>query len=226
MYCVLCTVCCVLCAVCCVLCYLPLHKCNRILPNCYTLHYISSHLSPLPLFLSLSAYHHRPDRLTRLGRVFSEPWGVSCQMLVSTLGEDGCVLLLPSGGSGGSGGGLLERARSTAQRHPKDYAVWGQMEQRIGALSTINTTEEVQVILGREYRVISCSALPLSCVTDSTGAGDAFIGAFIAAWVHGWAPPNCMKLGTLGAGMKLQQQGARAGQPTLQQVIDILDQSA
>jgi sugar/nucleoside kinase (ribokinase family) len=32
-----------------------------------------------------------------------------------------------------------------------------------------------------------------------------------------------MKLGTLAAALKLQQQGSRAGQPTLQEVRNILD---
>jgi len=71
------------------------------------------------------------------------------------------------------------------------------------------------------YDVLSCSAWPLQPgdLVDSTGAGDAFIGGFLSAWVTGLGDDaSCLALATTVAAAKLRKKGAREGLPTAEEV--------
>jgi sugar/nucleoside kinase (ribokinase family) len=71
------------------------------------------------------------------------------------------------------------------------------------------------------YDVLSCSAWPLQPgdLVDSTGAGDAFIGGFLSAWVTGLGDDaSCLTLATTVAAAKLRKKGAREGLPTAEEV--------
>jgi len=71
------------------------------------------------------------------------------------------------------------------------------------------------------YDVLSCSAWPLQPgdLVDSTGAGDAFIGGFLSAWVTGLGDDaSCLALATTVAAAKLRKKGAREGLPTVEEV--------
>jgi len=50
-------------------------------------------------------------------------------------------------------------------------------------------------------------------VVDTTGAGDAFIGGFLSAFVLQQSNTVCLKLGTMAATHKLGFPGARTGLP-------------
>jgi hypothetical protein len=55
-------------------------------------------------------------------------------------------------------------------------------------------------------------------VVDSTGAGDAFIGGFLCAFLAGLSAETSAQLGSLVATMKLRTVGARDGLPTLDEL--------
>ena len=70
------------------------------------------------------------------------------------------------------------------------------------------------------YDVLRCSAWPLlpGDLVDSTGAGDAFIGGFLSAWVMGLSDADCMGLASAVAAAKLGAKGAKTGLPTANEV--------
>jgi len=65
-------------------------------------------------------------------------------------------------------------------------------------------------------------------VVDSSGAGDAFAGAFMHGMLDGGDPVKAARLGVVTAALKLRGRGALESQPTRQQVLAVirsLDQS-
>jgi ribokinase len=60
-------------------------------------------------------------------------------------------------------------------------------------------------------------------IVDTTGAGDAFNGAFsYAYWIKGWSLEKSCKYANGAATMKIQALGARTGMPTEGQLLDFL----
>eukprot|EP00741_Cyanophora_paradoxa_P012617 tig00020614_g12191.t1 len=67
------------------------------------------------------------------------------------------------------------------------------------------------------FGLIECPVWPLKGpVVDTTGCGDAYIGAFIFGLLHGFHPAKVMALGSFVAGQKCLKPGARAGIPLRQ----------
>ncbi len=60
-------------------------------------------------------------------------------------------------------------------------------------------------------------------VADTTGAGDAFCGAFGYAVLAGWPLERALPFANAAAGLKCRTLGAQAGLPTLAEVADIMD---
>lgn len=61
-------------------------------------------------------------------------------------------------------------------------------------------------------------------ITDSTGAGDAALAAYIAAWCMGMDPINCMRSGHVLAAHVLQQHGAVATAISQQKLFTAIQQ--
>lgn len=61
-----------------------------------------------------------------------------------------------------------------------------------------------------------------SKVVDTTGAGDAFHGAFAWALAGGRAPAECARIAAAVSALKCQRLGARAGLPTLEELTSFL----
>jgi sugar/nucleoside kinase (ribokinase family) len=59
-------------------------------------------------------------------------------------------------------------------------------------------------------------------VVDTTGAGDAFHGAFLFAWLQGWPIAQASEFSAAVAAINCMQLGGRSGLPTLQQTIRFL----
>ncbi len=65
-------------------------------------------------------------------------------------------------------------------------------------------------------------AYAVKTVVDTTGAGDAFCGGFLAALLHDLTPEQAAKVGHAAAAQVIGQPGGRAGAPTLALLIDQL----
>jgi len=60
-------------------------------------------------------------------------------------------------------------------------------------------------------------------IIDTTGAGDAFNGAFsLAYWIKGWDLEKSCIYGNAAASLKIQKLGARSGMPNETELIDFL----
>ena len=62
---------------------------------------------------------------------------------------------------------------------------------------------------------LPCYEVP---VTDTTGAGDTFHGAFSAAWLEGMSTPEAARFASAVAAIKCMGQGGRSGLPTRETV--------
>lgn len=63
-------------------------------------------------------------------------------------------------------------------------------------------------------------------VVDTTGAGDAFNGAFsVGYWIKGWNLEKSCKYGNAAASLKIQKLGARTGMPSEDEVSEFLRQN-
>lgn len=61
-------------------------------------------------------------------------------------------------------------------------------------------------------------------VVDTTGAGDCFHAAYMAAWLWGWPPEQAVRFANAAAALSVQHLGARGGLPTFQDVMAFLAQ--
>jgi len=101
------------------------------------------------------------------------------------------------------------------------------------SLPSSTTTETVKMTRedGTEEAVIlsvtRCSAWRVSPeeVVDSTGAGDAFIGGFLAGFIRGYSKEISMRMGTIVAAEKLRGIGARSTLPTVEKLMSVLSLS-
>lgn len=59
-------------------------------------------------------------------------------------------------------------------------------------------------------------------VVDTTGAGDCFNGAFVAAYLRGWEPARCARFASAAAAIAVQQVGGQTGAPTWVEVEGFL----
>ncbi len=60
-------------------------------------------------------------------------------------------------------------------------------------------------------------------VTDSTGAGDVFHGAFLAAWLRGMDTERCIRFASAAAALKCEKMGGRAGIPTFEAALALME---
>ena len=60
-------------------------------------------------------------------------------------------------------------------------------------------------------------------IVDTTGAGDAFNGAFsVGYWIRGWDLEKSCRFGNAAASLKIQKLGARTGMPTEHELLKFL----
>lgn len=62
-------------------------------------------------------------------------------------------------------------------------------------------------------------AYPVDRVVDTTGAGDAFCGGFLAATLWGWHTADAAQIGHLAAARVVSQWGGHAGAPMLEDLL-------
>jgi sugar/nucleoside kinase (ribokinase family) len=66
-------------------------------------------------------------------------------------------------------------------------------------------------------------AFPVQPLVDTTGAGDVFHGAFLYGRAHGWDLRRALRLAAAVAAMKCRAIGGRAGIPTLEEALILVD---
>ncbi len=86
------------------------------------------------------------------------------------------------------------------------------------------TSGEDGAVIGSEDGIVEIPAYSPGGPIDSTGAGDAFNGAFIHGLLNGMSIADAGQLGTITAGLKLRQRGAIAGMPTRQEAFNLFNQ--
>lgn len=76
-------------------------------------------------------------------------------------------------------------------------------------------------VYGEQY--FELPAMPIE-VTDTTGAGDVFHGAFDYAYLQGWDVETCARFATGVSAIKCTRFGGRAGIPTLEVLTKFLEE--
>jgi sugar/nucleoside kinase (ribokinase family) len=80
--------------------------------------------------------------------------------------------------------------------------------------------------LGRsEELTVRAPALPVE-VVDTTGAGDSFDAGFLYGYLHGWPLARSLRLACACGSLSTRVAGGTAGQPTLAEALDALEQGA
>lgn len=106
----------------------------------------------------------------------------------------------------------------------------GMRDPRDAAQSLLSRgVKTVAVTLGGDGCLVSCASgtesvriQPTEKVLDSTGAGDAFCGGFLTAWLNGLDPWQSARMGSAAAAYVVTRLGAREHTPTLSDVVQIL----
>jgi ribokinase len=98
-------------------------------------------------------------------------------------------------------------ARLILERGPRIVIV------KLGSQGAYMLTESLEV---------SEPAYPVEKVVDTTGAGDTFAAAFLAAYLWGWNPRQALQLASMAAALKVARLGSYAA-PTLNELIKYAD---
>jgi len=84
----------------------------------------------------------------------------------------------------------------------------------MGSQGALITTKDFQKLIP-SYKVDN--------IIDTTGAGDAFNGAFsIGYWIKGWGLEKSCRYGNAAASLKIQKLGARTGMPSEKELLNFL----
>lgn len=67
-------------------------------------------------------------------------------------------------------------------------------------------------------------AIPIAGIVDTTGAGDVFHGAFLAARLDKLDIRSCIKFASIAAALKCTKTGGRAGIPSREEVLTLMKQ--
>ncbi|CAM9392356.1 unnamed protein product [Phaeothamnion confervicola] len=165
-----------------------------------------------------SAFTGRPDRIDAMSALLDVG---RAKFVISTLGEQGSVLLhraeLPWPGFADSPARSDAPAAATAAAAAAtSVTAAAAAAASDAALSSLAPAVLVEPRRADGRGVLRCPAWPVAAadVVDTTGAGDAFIGAVIYGLVHQLPAAQFLALASLVAARKLRAPGARAGLPT------------
>ncbi|XP_039001041.1 sulfofructose kinase-like isoform X1 [Hibiscus syriacus] len=132
------------------------------------------------------------------------------KFVIVTLGEDGCIMLERSVNGGSDAEemdvhGLLE---SLKQRKDDNKTI----PTCISSVATKLNSSGIGTLTGRLF-VGTSEKIPPSELVDTTGAGDAFIGAVLYAVCAGMPPEKMLPFAAQVAAIGCRALGARAGLP-------------
>ncbi|MDO6965088.1 adenosine kinase [Rhizobium alvei] len=86
-------------------------------------------------------------------------------------------------------------------------------------LAVVTMGEEGSIILSGDRR-IRVDALKINSVVDTTGAGDLYAAGFLFGYTQGFELADCGRLGSLAAGLIIQQMGPRSLTPLRQAAVE------
>jgi sugar/nucleoside kinase (ribokinase family) len=69
---------------------------------------------------------------------------------------------------------------------------------------------------GQRYQA---TAIPVTSIVETTGAGDVFNAGFLAAYFAGKSPQECLQWGNIAGGLSLRGHGGYATSPTLDELL-------
>lgn len=132
------------------------------------------------------------------------------KFVIVTLGKDGCIMLERSVDAGPSTeevdvDSLLE---SLEIKRDKSVSIPTCISSSVAKLKA----EGIGTVSGKLY-VGTAESIPPSELVDTTGAGDAFIGAVIYAICAKFTPETMLSFAANVAGAKCRDLGARSGLP-------------
>ncbi|KAK7277470.1 hypothetical protein RJT34_22483 [Clitoria ternatea] len=133
------------------------------------------------------------------------------KFVIVTLGKDGCIMLERSADDVGPStdevdvDGLLELLEL---KRNKSVSVPTCISSSVAKLKA----EGIGTVSGKIY-IGTAESIPLSELIDTTGAGDAFIGAVIYAICAKFSPKTMLSFAANVAGAKCRDRGARSGLP-------------
>jgi ribokinase len=103
---------------------------------------------------------------------------------------------------------LAARARAAGSRGPELVIV------TLGADGAAAVT--------RDGAIVEAPALPVD-VIDTTGAGDSFVGSFLAAWLNDCPLPQALRLACAAGSLQVTRFGAQELRPTAADLIRLVD---
>lgn len=132
------------------------------------------------------------------------------KFVIVTLGEDGCVMLERSfnNASDSEEMHIDEVLESLKQKAPNDYT----MPSCVSSSVMMLKADGLGTLCGRLH-VGTAEKIPASELVDTTGAGDAFIGAVLYALCVNMTPERMLPFAAQVAACSCRALGARSGLP-------------
>ena len=92
---------------------------------------------------------------------------------------------------------------------------------RLGPRTAVITMGEAGAVALEGTKLVQQDAIDVF-VADTTGAGDAFCGAFAYAQLKGWPLERALPFANATAGLACRSLGSRSGLPTVDEVVDAM----
>ncbi|XVF81095.1 hypothetical protein PTKIN_Ptkin15bG0128800 [Pterospermum kingtungense] len=132
------------------------------------------------------------------------------KFVIVTLGEDGCIMLERSVNGGSNAGEMDVHCLLESLKHKKDESKT--IPMCISSVVTKLSANGIGTVMGRLF-IGTAEKIPPSELVDTTGAGDAFIGAVLYALCAGMPPEKMLPFAAQVAASGCRALGARTGLP-------------
>jgi sugar/nucleoside kinase (ribokinase family) len=114
---------------------------------------------------------------------------------------------------------FANHAEALALYETSDFNIALDMMAEDCKLAAVTMGEEGSIILSGGRR-IQVKPLKVHNVVDTTGAGDLYASGFLFGYTHGFELADCGRLGSLAAGLVIQQIGPRMQKPLRQAALE------
>jgi ribokinase len=108
-------------------------------------------------------------------------------------------------------------------RAPDSDEVIIELARNLNCKLVVTLGEQGAAYVDEEWKVIRVPA-PKVLAVDTTGAGDAFVGAFAVGLGLGFDPVNAVKLGCASASLSVTRKGTQSSYPSRQEALGLLAQ--